>query len=289
MGRLKKLKSMGLAEELRPGVWKLAERTETVLRQLVMTTMQHVLKQVGMDRGATDYRVFDAGQPNAQTVGKIVAIGLSNELQDHHYVVVDGVDGKLHYAEIGRLSKYDPPSKDMVVTLRGRDVSKQPQQSRQATTRMFIESHTPFRDLASADGATWLDRKLLSKEPLVFRNKGFGTEANRALRLRQQWLIKEGLVVEQNGKLNIQRKLLETLQRRELRRVGQKLQKQIGLNYQPETVGERLKGQLRKIVKLASGRFAIMQKGKEFSLVPWRRAFKIGKGLGIKNGKGISR
>ena len=38
--------------------------------------------------------------------GKIVAIGLSNELQDQHYVVVDGTDGKLHYAEVGRLSRF---------------------------------------------------------------------------------------------------------------------------------------------------------------------------------------
>ncbi|MBL4595876.1 MAG: DUF3363 domain-containing protein [Robiginitomaculum sp.] len=296
MGRLKKLKSMGLAEELKPGVWKLAERTETVLRQLgqrgdIMKTMQHALKQAGIDRGATDYKVFDAGQPNTKPVGKIVAIGLSNELQDHHYVVVDGVDGKFHYAKIGRLSKYDPPSKGMVVTLRGRDTNKQSQQSRQVTARMFIESHVPFRDLASADGATWLDRKLLSKEPLEYRDKGFGTEANRALRLRQQWLIREELMTEQGGQLIVRRKLLETLQRRELSRVAIKLQKELGLSYQPEAVGERRKGQVHKTIKLASGRFSVLQKGKEFSLVPWRQAIRIGKGKGmsIRIGKGISR
>jgi len=255
MGRLKKLKSMGLAEELRPGVWRLVERTEVVLRQLgqrgdIMKTMQHALKQAGIDRGAGDYKVFDAGQSNAKSVGKIVAIGLSNELQDRHYVVVDGVDGKLHFAEIGRLNKFDPPSKGMVVTLRGRDVGKQSQQSRQVTARMFIESHVPFRDLASADGATWLDRKLLSKEPLEFRNKGFGAEANRALQLRQQWLIRAELMTEQNGKLIVRRKLLETLKRRELNRVAQKLQKELGLNYQPEAIGEHLKVSIRKTIKL---------------------------------------
>jgi len=296
MGRLKKLKSMGLAEELRPGVWRLTERTEVVLRQLgqrsdIMKTMQHALKQAGIDRGAVDYKVFDAGQSNAKTVGKIVAIGLSNELQDHHYVVVDGVDGKLHYAEIGRLSKYDPPSKDMVVTLRGRDAGKQPQHSQLTTARMFIESHVPFQNLSDAEGATWLDRKLLSKKPLEFRNKGFGAEANRALRLRQQWLVREELMTEQNGKLTVRRKLLETLQRRELSRVGQKLQKQIGLNYQPKIVGQRLKGQVIKIVKLASGHFGVLQKGKEFSLVPWRMALQLRKNvdLDIGVGKGISR
>jgi len=124
-----------------------------------------------------------------------------------------------------------------------------------------------------------------------FRSKGFGAEANRALRLRQQWLIKEGLMTEQNGKLIVRRKLLETLQRRELNRVAIKLQKQLGLSYQPTASGERLKGQIRKTIKLASGRFAVMQKGKEFSLVPWRSKIiqKQGAGLAIEKTRTLSR
>ncbi len=211
-------------------------------------------------------------------------------MNDRHYAVVDGVDGKLHYAEIGRLSKYDPPSKDMVVTLRGQGPSKQ-QQSQQMIARVFIESHVPFQKLASADGATWLDRKLLSKEPVKFRDKGFGAEANRALRLRQQWLIKEGLITEQSGQHVARRRLLETLQRREVIRVAGRLQKELGLTYRPIASGKRLKGQISKTVKLASGRFAVVQKGKEFSLVPWRQVItrKMGVNIELRSGKGISR
>lgn len=296
MGRLQKLKSMGLADELKPGVWKVADRTANVLRQLgerddIMKTMQRVLKQAGIDRGATDYAVFDASNSDSKIIGKIVGIGFSNELQDQHYVVVDGTDGKLHYAEIGRLSKYDPPCKDVVVTLRGQDPSNVQNQTRQPMTRLFIETHVPFQELASADGATWLDRKLLSKEPLEFRNKGFGAEVNRALRLRQQWLIKEELMADQNGQLVARRRLLETLQRREVVRVAGKLQKELGLTYQPTASGERLKGQINKTIKLASGRFAVVQKGKEFSLVPWQSKIvqKQGKGLTIGKARALSR
>ncbi len=295
MGRLRKLESMGLVKELKAGVWKLEERTEQVLQQLgqrgdIMKTMQTVLKEVGSDRGASDYSVFDASQPDKKVTGKLVALGLSDEFNDRHYVVVDGVDGKLHYTEIGRLSKYDPLSKDMVVTLRGQNPNKL-RQSRQAIARVFIESYVPFRELASADGATWLDRKLLSKEPLEFRNKGFGAEANRALRLRQQWLTKEELMTDQNGQLVARRRLLETLQRREVVRVAGKLQMELGLTYQPTASGERLKGQISKTVILASGQFAVMQKGKEFSLVPWRSKIiqKQGTGLAIRKIRTISR
>lgn len=296
MGRLQKLKSMGLADELKPGVWKVKDRTEGVLRQLgergdIMKTMQRVLKDAGIDRGATDYSVFDANQPDQKITGQIVGIGLSNELQDHHYVVVDGTDGKLHYAEIGRLSKYDPPSKDVIVTLRGSDLNNQQSLGAQTTARIFIESHIPFQELTNADGATWLDRKLLSKEPLEFRNKGFGAEANRALRLRQQWLIKEELITDQNGQLVARRRLLETLQRREVTQVAQRLQKELGLTYQPAASSERLNGEINKTVKLASGRFAVVQKGKEFSLVPWKQAeaLRKGNGLSIDSKLGFSR
>jgi len=295
MGRLRKLESMGLAKELKSGVWKLEERTESILKQLgqrgdIIKTMQSVLKKAGIDRGVTDFAVFDASQPGRKITGKLVALGLSDEFDSRHYALVDGVDGKLHYAEIGRLSKYDPPSKDMIVTLKGQ-VSNQRQQSRQAFARIFIESYVPFDGLANADGATWLDRKLLSKGPVGFRDKGFGAEANRALRLRQQWLIKEEFLNEQNGGLVARRNMLQKLQKREIGNVAGKLQNELDLEYQPTYVGGNLKGQVIKSLKLASGRFAIIQKNKEFSLVPWKQAMQMrkGKGFGIEAGRGISR
>ena len=296
MGRLKKLKSMGLAEELKPGVWRLAERTEMVLRQLgqrsdIMKTMQHVLKQAGIDRGAADYKVFDAGQPNTKTVGKIIAIGLSNELQDQHYVVVDGVDGKLHYAEIGRLSKDDPPGKDMVVTMRGREPENRLSQTKMPTARMFIESHISFRELAIAEGATWLDRKLLSKQPEMFREKGFGGEANRALKLRQKWLVQEGLMTEMNGRVVAQRRMLSELTKRDVANVGSDLAKKLNLSHVSRFELGASNANITRSVRLASGRFAMMQKGKEFALVPWRQAMQMRKnrGMAIDTRSGASR
>ncbi len=296
MGRLQKLKSMGLADELKPGVWKVADRTEKVLRQLgergdIMKTMHRVLKQAGIDRGATDYAVFDANNSDSKITGKIVGIGLSNELQDQHYVVVDGTDGKLHYAEIGRLSRYDPPSKDVVATLRGSDQSNQQSYGGQITARMFIESHVPFQELASADGATWLDRKLLSKEQLEFRNKGFGAEANRALRIRQRWLVQEGLMSEQGGQLVAQRRMLSALTKRDVINAGKNLASKLHLNHVRHSELAASDANITRSVRLASGRFAMMQKGKEFALVPWKQALQIrkGKGFGIEAGRSISR
>lgn len=296
MGRLRKLESMGLADELKPGVWRIAERTETTLRQLgergdIIKTMQRVLKEAGVDRGTADYSVFDASKPSLKITGKIVAMGLSNELQDQHFVVVDGTDGKLHYAEIGRLSRFDPPARDMVVSLRGGVPQDRAQQSANRQSRLFIESHVPFRDLATAEGATWLDRKLLSRQPESFRENGFGAEANRAFRQRQRWLIQEGLMTEQDGRLIARRRLLDELTKREVSKAGLSLAKTTGMEHVAASELGRTGVNVSRSVKLASGRFAMVQKGKQFALVPWQQAMRMRKemGIGVATGRRISR
>ncbi|MCP4385546.1 MAG: DUF3363 domain-containing protein [Hyphomicrobiales bacterium] len=45
---------------------------------------------------------FSADDPDTLVVGKIVGIGLADEMKDRHYVLVDGIDGKLNYAETVR-------------------------------------------------------------------------------------------------------------------------------------------------------------------------------------------
>lgn len=218
-------------------------------------------------------------------------MGLSNELQDQHYVVVDGTDGKLHYAEVGRLSRFDPPARDIVVSLRGGVLQDRAQQSPKRQSRLFIESHVQFRDLATAEGATWLDRKLLSRQPETFRENGFGAEANRALRQRQRWLIQEGLMTEQNGHLNARRRMLDELTRQEVSKAGAAMSKATGMEHVAASELGRSGVQVNRSVRLASGRFAVLQKGKQFAIVPWQQAMRMRKGMGIgaEAGKGLSR
>ncbi|MCY1562307.1 hypothetical protein D9M68_996790 [compost metagenome] len=45
---------------------------------------------------------------------------------------------------------------------------------------------------------------------------------------------------------------------------------QTGLHYQPPVDGERVGGVYRRSVQLASGRFALLDDGVGFSLVPWK-------------------
>lgn len=124
LGRLRKLEQMGLASEPKPGVWQLADRTETVLRELgrrndIIKTMQRCMKEAGIEHDARPFNIFRADDPSACITGKVVSLGLSDEMTGSRFVVVDGIDGKLHYADVGQLNLNDPPREGLLVSLRG--------------------------------------------------------------------------------------------------------------------------------------------------------------------------
>jgi hypothetical protein len=65
------------------------------------------------------------------------------------------------------------------------------------------------------------------------------------------------------------RDLLATLRRRELDAVGAKLAGEKGLPYRPAAESEAVAGVYRQRMSLASGRFAMIDDGLGFQLVPW--------------------
>ena len=64
--------------------------------------------------------------------------------------------------------------------------------------------------------------------------------------------------------------MLGILRRRELTRVAGQLSDELGLDYADVRPGERIEGVYRRSIELASGRFAVIEKSREFTLVPWR-------------------
>lgn len=93
------------------------------------------------------------------------------------------------------------------------------------------------------------------------------------------------------GMLEYRRNLLQFLRRRELQSAGANLSKETGLGFTETTDGARFEGVYKRSVKLASGRFAILEKSKDFTLVPWRPAMEhqLGKAVsGRLRGSNIS-
>ncbi len=65
-------------------------------------------------------------------------------------------------------------------------------------------------------------------------------------------------------------KLLETLRRREYDHATRAFSKEHGLAHYSPLEGEQISGTFSKSITLASGKYAIIQKSQEFTLVPWR-------------------
>ena len=105
-GRLQKLGRLGLAQEIAPGRWQLAAGLDDTLRRMsergdIIRTMQRAIGEKGLTRAAADYAIYDpaGGQVIA---GRLVDRGLSDELRDRHYLIIDGLDGRSHYVDVGR-------------------------------------------------------------------------------------------------------------------------------------------------------------------------------------------
>ena len=133
--------------------------------------------------------------------------------------------------------------------------------------------------------------ELIGDRPTPLREGGFGMEVRKALNLRRQWLIEQELASTTERGWIFRRDMLAVLQRRELTRAGAQLSKERGLSYVSVEPGQRVEGVYRRSMNLGSGRFAVIEKSREFTLVPWRPVLDRGLGrqvTGIARGGGIS-
>ncbi len=157
--------------------------------------------------------------------------------------------------------------------------------------RVEVVSPEPLEKLLAMDAATWLDRELVASEPAPVRDGGFGGETRAALASRRQWLLTEGLAFEEAGKIRYRPAMLARLQRRELLGIAATLEAETGKRFVEAATGERIEGRLKGAVDLVSGRHALVERAREFSLVPWRPVLErhLGKPVsGVMRERGVS-
>jgi len=123
----------------------------------------------------------------------------------------------------------------------------------------------------ASDGATGLDRELLAQPPTSLRNTWFSWDVARALDRRTERLVRMGHAkVQSDGSFLLPRNLVATLERQEVEPVGPEMAKARGLIFQPAKAGEYISGTLAGPTDLACGRYAMIDDGLGFSLVPWQ-------------------
>jgi hypothetical protein len=124
----------------------------------------------------------------------------------------------------------------------------------------------------SATGATWLDRHLVGRDPPPVASTGFGAEVREALDQRTDTLATVGLANRRLQGAVFARDLIDTLRQSELANASGHLASETGLPYRPSEPGNHVAGLYRQRVNLASGRFAMIDNGLGFELVPWKPA-----------------
>lgn len=132
-----------------------------------------------------------------------------------------------------------------------------------------LKSHLPIERQARVNGATWLDQQLIGGGSGL-GNLGFGSEAKQAMRQRADFLAEQGLAERRGQRVILARNLLGTLRNRELAQAAKDIAADTGLEHRPTADGQRVAGIYRRSVMLASGRYAMLDDGKGFSLVPWK-------------------
>lgn len=141
--------------------------------------------------------------------------------------------------------------------------------NRQANIRIL--SAARLEQQIGADGATWLDRLLVSDETSDIAPSGFGLQVREAMDRRREHHIDRGDAARQpNGGIAYRRNLLVTLREREVARVGGELAATKGLPFRAAADGETVSGKFTGTVQLSSGKFALVEQSHEFTMVPWR-------------------
>ena len=132
-----------------------------------------------------------------------------------------------------------------------------------------LKSHLPIERQARVIGATWLDQQLIGGGSGL-GDLGFGGEAKQAMQQRADFLAEQGLAERRGQRVILARNLLGTLRNRELAQAAKGIAAETGLEHRPVADGQRVAGIYRRSVMLASGRYAMLDDGMGFSLVPWR-------------------
>jgi type IV secretory pathway VirD2 relaxase len=154
-------------------------------------------------------------------------------------------------------------------------------QEQRTPVDVTVLSALPLERLVDHDGATWLDRELVAPRENP-RDSGFGREVRSALSARRSWLVGQGLASEDSDQLRFQPDMLTLLEERELLRAAARISGDTGLEFVGAIEGSQIEGIVRRRLELASGRFAMIDNGRQFSLVPWRPVLERALGRYVK-------
>jgi type IV secretory pathway VirD2 relaxase len=170
--------------------------------------------------------------------------GLVTGRTDDHYPIPPGFVDKVddHYSKLAKRA----PS--LVRKLEGRD----------------------FEHQFKARGETWLDQHLAGTAPEPLSEAGLGGEVRAAMGKRMAVLYERGLVKDISA-TSLTPDQIKKLQQDGLAHAADEVARQTGLAYAPLKVGKSLQGTFEQTYTTPTAKYAIIEHGHQFALVPWSR------------------
>ncbi|MEH6487906.1 DUF3363 domain-containing protein [Hyphomonas oceanitis] len=360
--RLRTLERLGLAEKLGAGRWELDAKFKTTLKSLgergdIIKTMNRAV--VGKSGRRLDVdAIFDRSDPEGRSLtGSVLKLGLTGEAHDRAYVIIDGLDGRAVYAELGSTEQLAEIRRGVIVTLSPPCVEPKPSdvtidriarqhgatysaslhqaddpraspefiaahvrrlealrrqghversaeanwtipddylakvrvyertQARLRSVAMLVHSELGLAEQTQALGVTWLDE---TPQPSGIPI-GFGREVADAQTQRRAFLAKIGIAAN-DGKVLTEAQRME-LVRRDLAHGARILSDEIGKPYSPAPTQGHLEGIYREPMTRVSGKFAVIERSRDFTMVPWRDVLERSRGMrisGIMRGGSVS-
>lgn len=154
-------------------------------------------------------------------------------------------------------------------------------------TPLSRDSVLTISQMETARGATWLDAELSrgSIEEERISKELLDAAAKRRIALRQM-----GIAI--GNKERLSKQSLDKLKAMDVREAGDALTKQMGKAYVPSSGASHIEGVFKSTIERPSGKFAVIEKSREFTLVPWRPVMERRRGQSIigrvSRGGGIS-
>ena len=363
--RVKHLSSMGLAEKVGFGKWRLDDNLERTLRRMgdrgdILKAYHRAISRAKLDRSLNGEPIYDTMSNDAKPVtGRVIEKGILDDVNDRSYIVLDTQQGEALFVETGREANISEIEPGMVVTAGPQSYAPKSsdhtiydiaskrsgiyspshhEMSDPSAREEFIKAHVrrleamrrlgraernsdgswtvpkdylkraakyersrgygnpvrldirsrePLVELSTTLGKTWLDTELMSDKNESHAS-GFGQEVEALKAQRQKFLLSQKLIQKSSG---VTQGTLDALEKLDLDAAGKALSDELAKPYKPAPQSGRMSGLYRQAIQRPSGKYAVIEKSKEFTLVPWRETMdrNLGKSIsGVMKGQTIS-
>jgi len=142
-----------------------------------------------------------------------------------------------------------------------------------------LTSRLPLNKSTEVIGRTWLDEELASAANSAASREGFGNDVEKA-KINRMAFLKNQQLLGKSG--DVTQGTLSELESLDLKSAGEALSKELDKLYVEAPTKGSLSGTFRNTVERPSGKYAVIEKSKEFTLVPWRETMDRNLGRTLK-------